>query len=351
MRILLTVLYCYCFCLMCLSQKNSDSLFFVNMRIKEIPLSYKQQNLASIPFKEIQVLDARPDTTTIGFINFSKDNPFKVVLKLGLAPTLIEFAKHSYRLDKNDSTSSLLVVVKEYRISDYAKTVGALSNNEAQWASGAIVNAELFCKVENNFHTLYKIDTIVLVSSKKEEINDLIEESFSAIFKKVINKNFTALHIGKTAFSYADIQKHINDFSDMPVLKDSFLHKGVYKNFAEFKTNNPSIQNFEVHKGRFSDELLITEGNQTYPLQNFWGYCDEEHLFIYSAKNLFKLLRSGNTFNLRGIKSLSQVYNKSAGAEVVSSYFIGIPMSALVKNNYSANPTAFQLNMQTGEIF
>jgi hypothetical protein len=62
-------------------------------------------------------------------------------------------------------------------------------------------------------------------------------------------------------------------------------------------------------------------------------------------------MRIGNTFNVKGIKSFSQNYNKNVGNVVVSSYFIGVPMSALVKNNYKAVTTAFQLNIQNGEIY
>ena len=127
--------------------------------------------------------------------------------------------------------------------------------------------------------------------------------------------------------------------------------RGVYKNFNEFKNNSPSLKEFEIKKGHFSDELFITENNQTYPLQNFWGYSDGKNLFIRSANNLFQLIKIGNTFNIKGIKSFSQNYNKNVGNEVMSSYFIGVPLSALVKNNYKIVTTAFQLNMQNGELY
>ena len=122
----------------------------------------------------------------------------------------------------------------------------------------------------------------------------------------------------------------------IPILKTEMPDRGVYKSFNEFKNNNPSIKDFEIKKGQYTDELLITENNQTYPLQNFWGYSDGKNLFIRSADNLFQLIKAGNTFNIKGIKSFSQKYNKTVGNELVSSYLIGIPMSAFVKNNYKA---------------
>jgi hypothetical protein len=50
------------------------------------------------------------------------------------------------------------------------------------------------------------------------------------------------MHIGKEFFD-EQVSKHANESSELPVLKDSILRKGVYKNFTEFKNNKPSIEN------------------------------------------------------------------------------------------------------------
>jgi hypothetical protein len=145
----------------------------------------------------------------------------------------------------------------------------------------------------------------------------------------------------------------------LPILKDSILHKGVYRSFAEFKNNKPSIENFEIGKGNFTDELYVADNHETYPLQDFWGYCDGKNLFVRSANNLFQLYRTGNTFNTKAFKSLKKAkYSIGAAAEQIGIGLLTRTAGDLIlinpknpQDKYRVVTSAFQLNMQTGEIF
>ncbi len=334
----------------CIAQKNLDSLFFAKMQNRKIslPENSSSDSIFNLPFHDVQIIDARADTTSIGFSKYTGGTA-KLFLAPGLANSFKNFIQTNYKLTTD--SNSLFILIKEFRITDYAAIAGAESNNESRWNSGVIISTELFLNNNSGYHALYRIDSILIAKSNHETFEELIEKSFTTILSKSQNKFLSNMHIGKTAFSVEDIRKHAADFFAYPILKTEAPNKGVYKNFTEFENNSPSIKDFEIKKGKFTDEVLITENNQTYPLQNFWGYCDGKNSFIRSADNLFQLVRTGNTFNVKAIKSFSQKYNKNVGNEVMSSYILGVPASAFVKNNYKANPTAFQLNMQTGELY
>lgn len=352
MKPLLTVLLCLS-CLMCLSQKNTDSLFFAHMQSRKISLYEKPYDtIYNLPFHNIQILDARPDTSSIGFLRYGGTTN-KLYLEKGLANTFTNFINTNYKLSKD--TNNLLILIKEFRVSDYASKLGLEDVNISQWNSGIIISGELFLNNGNNYRALYKVDSILVVISNNETAEESVERSFRAILRKSQDKSLSEMHIGKTAFSFDDIKKHIDDFVNFPVLKSTTYNKGVYKNFNEFKTNNPSIINFEIKKGKLSDELFINDGNQSYPIQDFWGYCNGKNLFIYSAKNLFQLIRTGNTFNIRGMKSFK---TRKTLIKDTTTYLLGnLILTGRQSNDYlnydkfKSNITAFQLNMQNGELY
>ncbi len=353
MNPLLTVVFTVA-SLVCLSQRNSDSLYFANMKSRKIEVSVKQQKvIANLPFNKIQVWDVRPDTSTIGFLKFGNSNTKRLYFDAGLANTFNNFVINNYKL--SNDTNNLLILIKELRISNYATKRKTEDINVSGWNAGAVISAELFLSNESNYRALYKVDSILVETSPTETVEELVIESFKIILKKVQDKKISEIHIGKTAFSFSDLQKHINDYTNFPILKNTILNKGVYRNFIEFRINNPSIKEFEVRKGKLSDELFVTENNQSFPLQNFWGYSDGKNVFIYSAKNLFQLFRSENTYNMKGIKSFK---TRETLIKDTTTYLLGnLIFTGRQSNDYLNNGefnmkiTAFQLNMQNGELY
>ena len=59
-------------CLICSSQRNGASLFFTNMKSREIVLADKSSDaIYNLPFHNVQIWDARPDTTLIDYIKYA----------------------------------------------------------------------------------------------------------------------------------------------------------------------------------------------------------------------------------------------------------------------------------------
>ncbi|MEO8711451.1 MAG: hypothetical protein ABI405_04970 [Parafilimonas sp.] len=315
------------------------------------------QTLISLPFNTVEILDVRPDSTSIGFLKsgtFEKTE--RINFRNNLASQFHEYITMNYLLRNTDTITGLIILIKNFRVSSFMNFAGVKDDNSILWNSGIILSAELFLNNGKGYHALYKVDTLITEDSKTGWIESAIVEAFQTILQKVANKNLSQIHIGKTEFSDQDIEDHVAGFYNIPIINDSILNVGVYLNFTEFKVNNPSIKNFEIKKGKLSDELYISEGNQTYPLQDFWGYCDGKNLFIHSAKNLFQLYKAGNTFNTLAFKSLKKkTFSVGDAAMIGAANLIteGILMPPLAKNTnvYKAKSSAFQLNIQDGEIY
>lgn len=343
----------------CFAQKNEDSLYFEKLGTTILKLDFKKTSSETIPFNQIQIIDARADTSCVGFFRYSlTENTKKIVFPSGLNNEIAEYALMNYQLT-NDSLNKLLIFIKEFRISNYVKHLDENFQTEKDkiiptnpWKSGVVISAELFLQNKNTFHALYKIDT-VLVNDSAVLLHNIIQKSFAILFNKISNKKLTEIHIGKTEFSNADIQQHIESFFNYPVLKDLILKKGIYKNFSEFKLNNPSIINYTLNRGKLSDEVFVNDNDQSYPLQNFWGFCDGKNLFIRSVDNLFPLIRTNKTFNVRGTKSLAvnnhSITNALLGS--MSNSVLGLPANGFNNSTYEIRRTPLQLNMQNGELY
>jgi hypothetical protein len=137
-------------------------------------------------------------------------------------------------------------------------------------------------------------------------------------------------------------------------LKDSLLVPGVYLTFEEFKTNSPSVTQFEVTKDKLNDFIYVRQsGGRQIPLSDVWGYCDSSHqMFVKSKYNFFKLQRRQNAFYIYG--------SNQTVREVYHYYYPGYPGSNGLPPTYSSSSTSedfvmtlkpFQLDWETGELY
>lgn len=348
------IAFIFLFPCVCYSQNSKDSLFFTKIETKNILRSTEISTQINIPFNSLIVNDVRADSTSIGFFKLRSSGTKKLNFPNGLIREIYSFTKDDYLFNNNPDSSQLCVFIKNFRVSNFTSyEADTKENNITGWQAGLILGAELFLYSKGSYHALYKIDTIFALKTNVENLYTIPSEIFHIIFYKLEGKSYQDIHIGKKEFSYQQINNHINEVFDDAVLNESILNKGVYKTFTEFKNNNPSIKDFEIKQGKFSDELYVSDNKQTYPLQSFWGYCDGKNLFIRSANNLFQLYRTGKTYNTLAFKSIKKNKPMSVGAQAaINMALTGIPSFSMNENaGYRASTSVFQLDMQTGEIY
>lgn len=350
----LTALIFLTFPVVCFSQRNYSQLLFAKMETYKINSLIQTDSLINLPFKNYEVWDVRGDTSSIGFSSLANGTA-KINFKNGLKSEIDSFVKYNYTFHRHYyDTTILVILIKNFRISNFIDINNIAYNNLKDRNAGIKLNAELFLFNGNNYHALYKIDTTLFIESVTDFYLHGSPDIFHFIFYKTENKSFSDLHIGKTEFSFKQMQEHANEFSKLPILKKNSFRKGVYRTFNEFKNNVPSITNFTIQKNESADVLFVIENNQRYPLQNCWGYSDGNSLYIHSFSNFFPLKRVGNTFNIVAIKSSKE--KKVSASEIAES----IAGKIITKNNFplaipytktTVNTSAFQLDIQTGEIY
>jgi hypothetical protein len=266
------------------------------------------QNISSL-----EVIDARADTSSVGFMQKKYINTFFLVLPNGLKTKTNEFINDYFSFDKKDSNGNIVMVIKKLWLTDELSLLeNEYVNNERKsvenkYTSGAKIKIEFYFSKGVDYYALYRYDTTLNnIGNIEKSGSAYLYDAFVGSLSKLINIVNHGINVeNRRKLSWDQIEKHNAKDFDLPVLKDAALKKGVYSTFEEFKNNNPSQKNFEIQEDAISDLLYILESDGSkYIARNIWGYCDGKNAYVKSADNFFVLQRIENAFYIYGSKRI-----------------------------------------------
>ncbi len=295
------------------SRIDNDKVFNASRFGHEyISLSYNGEYLLRLPsFKNITVIDARPDTFAIGFRKREIELRKKLLqFENGLSRQLSGYLRNNCLLSKDSNAWSLVLAIRDLWLREY--DVDADDQDKVSDNSGSGMNFRKSClKLEfdcyinkgDAYYAAFRFDTIVnKFLSLSEFLKDYLKYTLQVALGRAGNLNIDSIAAKKRMFSLQDIDTYYKKRWDMPVLIDGFLQKGVYTSFEEFKKNRPSITDFELKKGKLAD-VLFADGK---PTRNAWGYCDGNMIFIKAGENYYPLIRQENSFYFLGSTELNR---------------------------------------------
>lgn len=103
-----------------------------------------------------------------------------------------------------------------------------------------------------------------------------------------------------------------------PMITDTAWVTGAYKNFTDFRNNNPRIPvQIEQKDG---ESVLLIEGKKgkfrrAKPDDRIWGFCDGKKLYINQFGTFYELSKKGeNTFEFYGVDYDKKMSNAAIGA-------------------------------------
>ena len=167
-------------------------------------------------------------------------------------------------------------------------------------------NIEFYLFKESGYYALYRFDSTFSGNIKKpiniaglntagnkpkSYVGLLVQEALETSLSKLETMDWkrNANVSSKRKFTWSEIEAHEQKIFDIPVLKDSLLVPGVYLTFEEFKSNSPSVTEFEITKDKLNDFIYVkqSDGRQI-SLSDVWGYCDSSHqIFVRLKSQLF----------------------------------------------------------------
>jgi hypothetical protein len=166
------------------------------------------------------------------------------------------------------------------------------------------------------------------------------EREITALFRDMVQKATAAAarkaDMGRW-IGWDDI-RHFNQVRfDIPIFDSAVLKRGVYASFEEFRSNAPSIHNFEVLPQNGNLALYIRKGDGTsYYTRSAWGACDGKKVFIMREGLLHLLRKDGKAFYFYGI-------------DVPAADLMSMPLAAL--GGATEQHCLYIVDMDTGQFY
>ena len=256
-----------------------------------------------LPFKEVEILDARFDTSKLGFIFHAKaidldNNDYrKIKLSNGIGRSLQDFYNDYYQLCFNDTTNKLLIVLKKLWIDNLPSRNSINDRTDIQRNSFEDVHIkfEYYLHRANNYYPIKRVDTIYqlteenMSSFKKKGLSFFVYCLKSVMEKYDFNIYFQGIE-KKKSYDFKKIDSFNNNRFILPILTSITAKPGVYLTFKEFINNTPSFQEYKVN---YSQSVLYDKdsANRYY----YWAFADEYGMHVKPNKKP-DMVRVGNTF-------------------------------------------------------
>lgn len=292
---------------------STDLKEFENAGIKTLELkapSTRHNLLKNIT--SVTVVDERPVKTAVGFYYSENAKLSKFQFKEECAVAIQQWLKNFISPAINaDTNYNFLMVIKKLWLSQdldpYIDSKRAIEFSSHLY-EGVMAKFEFYVFIGEKYYPLYRFDSSFTVRRNLlKNADDVIDTAIIVSLDKMKKINIPDWVKKHTSISFNEIVAYNERTIRMLSLKEtSSPNRGVYKTFNEFKTNNPSIKNYELKKDKFSDMLYAKDDEKNeYPIRFAWGYCDGSKIFIKSGDKYFPLNPFGNTYFFKGYKNLS----------------------------------------------
>lgn len=153
-------------------------------------------------------------------------------------------------------------------------------------------------------------------------------------------------------FDTPDILKENN----YPIVNDKTFNKGVYRNFIEFRDNAPGISGFDFKERSraMSDATAATRGvikTKGEVLENAWGYCDGEQIFIKVGEEFFPVFQEDRIFWFDGY-DISDFRTKVSipGRSILMGAFTGY-FFYQIRMAWNSKRVKYAINLGNGDLF
>lgn len=315
----------------------------------------------ALPFGTIQIIDARFEQGNIGVVakalsfKGATENKMTAVFPEPLRAYLPKVFSSLFSLGK-EGNDTLVIVVKQLRIADY------LSNTIDKHLEPASVLTYSWSFYKGQNGRLYKLfsDQGVLVEKWKsstlsydESATELRKEAIrNLLLRPFENKSWTPSTV---SFSLVEVQSGLRKRFQLPILTDSVLNGGVYKNFQEFLSNAPSLTEFKI--GKSMDEIKEVRDKNSNLLERntYWGLCDGKQLYINFLGHMYPLYLVNNSFCIvysrvdnGRIIPIGEEINMSHSTKLGKVAYSPVALINLFRKN--TRPELLYLNMETGAI-
>ena len=317
-------------------------------------------NSDKLPFGSVKIIDARADTSKIGFFyNASAVKMMRLCFKQSATSELSDFFTSFFKNNVSESNRILIVNLRRLWVGAYDSS---LNGKYSKKNLSIIIRVEFLINEFDNYYPLYRFDSSIVIKTANNEVllNSIEEILIRSTYK--ISKVFNPERV--RPISYHMLDSFNNTRINYTIAVSDSPKKGVYLNFAQFRNNSPAYPQFELKFGKHTDEIYVkgVKGSDSL-ISDAWGFSDGIRPFIRMKYNYFPLFKSGNNYDMYGPTNLViiQPFKKTYPPYVhfndynyeVAANMVALGLSTILDGiRFDIKKFApFQLDLETGQLF
>lgn len=299
-----------------------------------------------IPFKAIEVIDFRYDTTKIGYIKQS--GYAKIVFPESSSASLTRILNSCYSINlKPDSEKTLIILIKSLWLQEGYLEMSPedkIKHGTESNIGTCVADIEAFSLTDSLLQPLIKIkDVFMYAPFNFKHLEDFLLLPFDSLVRKTASMNVGEVLQNRRPMSAETVRAAAMRRYDYPILRE-IPQKGVFLSFEAFKQNKPEYAEFAIKESKLTDELYIQNGNDEQLLTDYWGFFNGTDLYLKLGFSFFKMIRQNNSWDVFGSKFVQIKYNNNG----FNSGGININSNSQ-RSKVVAKP--LQLNMETGKPY
>ena len=249
MKLVTLTIFFLAITLFAFSQKKKQLFNPGKFDIKEIELNPgKSKEYISLPFKNIYVFDRRNDTSIAGFANLNS-KPAIITFKNGARNAIEFYAKEITHLTDTSQIELILIIRKLWFSNAIENDIlyEPSKKNEKKYLPGIYARFEFYVKHDYQFTAVLRYDTIAKMKSLNEShVSEMIESVIKESLEKLSLLNLAQRMNSGLKRTWNEIDSFSKQQQLLPILVSDEYNKGIYLTFQEFKTNKPSIKEYEM---------------------------------------------------------------------------------------------------------
>ena len=344
-------------------QYNHDSIWLDQSEIYESLINMPDsaaKEIGHLPFGDFEFKDVRFDTVCIGVkeLNnwFTENNESKKVkVQNGSSKWLTENLNRCYKKLLTPGNRTLVCYIKRLWLTQQDSLNRGKNVNERY--NRTRMEIEAYLQQGNTYYPALKIDTLLITLVPGKIAHKIITAMAHFLMANTVAAKAASGDIDKIlkrkGYTAEELENRYKLQYNKPILQDKILNKGVYKTFAEFVANNPSITEFKFKKIKKAIILYTKTKDKEWEAENHsFGFCDENILWISTFESFRPLLRHGNTFEFlepTGYKNYSSGLLAGSGNPLIA-IGGGLIASAITSSlDTSTDVSIKQLDMESGE--
>jgi hypothetical protein len=219
-------------------------------------------------------------------------------------------------------------------------------------------NADCFQLKNDSCTYIGNIDTVY---SLRKWIANGADDLFSKTLKEISRQSLSLFSTGKKAsrsFSLEQVRSAYLSEVQPEVSLNKKTQRGIFLSYEDFLANKTSYPDFKT-KNEKGFEYLSTDGVDDSVLDKAWGYFDGADYYMHINENYYRMVRSGNTFDVIGPRNITQIYSKKDKIinSTITAFFNGLASAGLdlmmmgSTNKIMKELVPYQLDLRDGLLY